>query len=177
MKKMNNRGFMLVESLVVCTFVVSVLIYFYVQFKNINKSFGNNYVYDNVNGLYGVNNISIYLSNLYINDTSFKNIIDNNEINDAPYYKRLYNEGNTTDIECNDYCTKLMNSLNVKKAVIANDNLDNLINNNINDDFYSEKMRDYIKYAKNKKTYEADYRILVEYNDETFASLSIRFES
>ena len=39
MKKMNNRGFLLVESVVVTTFVLTVLVFLFVQFKNLCVNF------------------------------------------------------------------------------------------------------------------------------------------
>lgn len=182
MKKMNNRGFMLVEALVVCTFVVSVLIYFYVQFKNVDKSFDTSYTYDTINGLYAVNNVSNYLDYLYDNDTTFKGIIDNNNVKEAPYYKIIYNSvSNTDDISCSSttYCTNLMESINAKRVMLVDATLDNLLTTTTfnSDTNYSEKLRAYIKQVRREVLYDSDYRIIIEFNDDTFASLAKVFEA
>lgn len=176
MKKMNNKGFLMVEALIVSTFVVSVLIYFFVQFKKVDESFELSYSYNTVNGLYAVNNISMYLDSLY--DNTFNEQISSIKIT-SPYYKVIYN-GNTIDsnyLTCDTYCTNLMTSLNVKQAILASGDLNDLIANTDGDSFFTEKMRDFIKHERSKNLYKLDYKILVQFNDDTFASLDKVFEA
>lgn len=206
MKKMNNKGFLMVEALIVSTFVVSVLIYFFVQFKKVDESFELSYSYNTVNGLYAVNNISMYLDNLYANDNDFKLLVErpnNNEqpvINaSAPYYRVIYNridDENYTCISSQQYCEKLMKSLNIKRAILASGNLDSVLqffkdveNDKFSNDeeekdrmetyynFFTEKMRDFIKHERSKELYSPDYKILVQFNDDTFASIDKVFEA
>lgn len=183
MKKMNNKGFLMVEALIVSTFVVSVLIYFFVQFKKVDASFELSYSYNTVNGLYAVNNISSYLDNLYENNSTFKNIIDNDIIshteNPSIIYKVLYDDGENNEdyLTCDTYCSKLMQSLNVKKAILASGDLNYLIANTDNDTFFTEKMRNFIKQEITREFYISDYKILVQFKDDTFASTDKIFEN
>lgn len=184
MKKMNNKGFLMVEALIVSTFVVSVLIYFFVQFKKVDASFELSYSYNTVNGLYAVNNISVYLDNLYANNNDFKDLINGNIISPVisdttVAYKVIYDGGitNSNYLTCNTYCSNLMTSLNVKKAILASGDLNFLIANTDGDSFFTEKMRDYIKQEISRRLYNSDYKILVQFNDDTFASLDKVFEA
>ncbi|MEG2311383.1 MAG: type II secretion system protein, partial [Bacilli bacterium] len=61
MKKNNNRGFMLIETLICSTFIVGILIVLYTQFERINKSYEDSFKYNTVNNLYLVNNFKMYL--------------------------------------------------------------------------------------------------------------------
>ena len=51
MKKKNNKGFMLVETLIVATFLVTTLLFIYVQFNNITRTYDTSFRYNTVNGL------------------------------------------------------------------------------------------------------------------------------
>ena len=201
MKKMNNKGFLMVEALIVSTFVVTVLIYFFVQFKKVDNSFEISYTYNTVNGLYAVNNISDYLDNLYEQNSDFKNLIDGQVISPVisettVVYKVIYDSDTaTSDLVCDTYCSNLMQSINIKKAILASGDLDALLqffkdveNGNLPTDedekekvktdynFFTEKMRDFIKQEISRNLYQADYKILVQFNDDTFASLDKVFE-
>ena len=195
MKKMNNKGFLMVEALIVSTFVVSVLIYFFVQFKKVDASFELSYSYNTVNGLYAVNNISAYLDNLYETDSDFRDQIKGGSIKlNSPFYKVIYNQidnENFTCISSQVYCGELMQSLNIKSAVLASGDLDALLqffkkvendSSSTNDEknnynFFTEKMRDFIKHERSKELYSPDYKILVQFNDDTFASIDKVFEA
>ena len=50
----------MIEILVVSTFIISVFIYLFVQFRSINHSYQISFKYNTANGLYAVNNIKIF---------------------------------------------------------------------------------------------------------------------
>ena len=62
MKKMNNKGFLLAESLVVSTFVLTVLILLFVQFKTLFSSYEDSYDYNTVEGIYNLNTMKKYIN-------------------------------------------------------------------------------------------------------------------
>ena len=73
MQKKNSNGFMLAETLIVTIFVAGVLIFLFIQFSSLSKSYEESYIYNTVEGLYSLNgfnnllkekNISIYLIEL-----------------------------------------------------------------------------------------------------------------
>ena len=53
--KKNEKGFVLLETLIVTTFVVSTLIFLYTQFSNIKTSYDASFRYNTVEGLYDAN--------------------------------------------------------------------------------------------------------------------------
>jgi hypothetical protein len=62
MKKINNKGFLLAESLITATFVLTVLIYLFSQFKNLMVEYKKNYQYNNVQDIYNLGSISKYIN-------------------------------------------------------------------------------------------------------------------
>ena len=63
--KKRNKGFMLIETLVVSTFIISTLIYLYVQFTNLKKSYDISFRYDTIPGLYSAKEIDKFINNNY----------------------------------------------------------------------------------------------------------------
>ena len=68
MKKRNNKGFVLLETLIVTVFISSVLIFLFVQFNSLNTKYEESNMYNKVEDLYALNNIANYIKedwNLY----------------------------------------------------------------------------------------------------------------
>lgn len=161
MKKMNNKGFMLVETLIVATFLVTTLLFIYVQFNNITRTYDTSFKYNTVNGLYTTKNIIKYISTdgidalkegLTQDGVEFINITDCSET----YFSE------------NNYCSILMDFSNVKTVLFTNENLESLEDNNSGLD---QTIIDFINYINYEKT--PGYRIIIEFDDNTFASLKI----
>ena len=161
MKKMNNRGFMLAETLIVATFLVTTLLFIYIQFNNITKTYDNSFKYNTVNGLYTAKNIIKYISTDGIDSLKTKLAQDGVE------FVNITGCSNTYFTE-NDYCIVLMNSSNVKTVLFTEENLDILKNTTTSLD---QTIVDFIDYIDYEKT--TGYRIIIEFNDNTFASLKI----
>ncbi|HPF82896.1 MAG TPA: hypothetical protein PLV83_01835, partial [Bacilli bacterium] len=64
MKKVNNKGFMLTETLIVSTLLITVLLVVFVQFKNVNKKITNGFKYDKVSSQYNLYNIKLYIEQI-----------------------------------------------------------------------------------------------------------------
>jgi len=62
MKKRNNLGFMLTETLIVSTFVTAALLYMFINFRLIYQNYNRTFSYNTVNSLYAVNQIEKYIS-------------------------------------------------------------------------------------------------------------------
>ena len=62
MNKKNNKGFLLSESLIVSTFVLTVLIFLFTQFKNVIVSQKRSYTYNNVEDIYNLGSMNDFLS-------------------------------------------------------------------------------------------------------------------
>ena len=156
--KKNNQGFMLIEALIMSTLIIGVLVYMFIQFQNISRSYDKSFSYNTVTGLYITNEIKNYLSS-------------NNKIND------LMNSVNAAEkkyIEIKDLDDATWNELlekgNIKTVLFTDESLSKL-KGQYNSSF-SEKLNDYINYVKVSEQ-EDKYRVIIEFNDNTFASLRI----
>ena len=159
MKKNTKNGFVLAETIAVTVVVMTSLVIVYTQFMTVSKSYFRTFNYNSVNNLYLANNIKKFI----INDglDNLKNGLNDNiyiDITSCPtdYFTEYI------------YCQTLLDNLNIKQIIFTKSNLDNLKNNL---DGLSEKMKHFINYI-NYKDNNA-YRIVIEFNDETYATLII----
>lgn len=161
--KKNRQGFTLIETLLVSTFVVGTLIYLFVQFSNIKKTYDIGFERDTVPHLYYVQNIQTYLGN-----TDLSNITSALETND---YIEI--ESCSFTIGSASYCRELMKMAGVSKAIVVTSDLEGFqerLEQGKNP--FSEKMYQYILNLSPPRI-EAN-RIIVEFEDGTVASLQNR---
>ena len=154
----NNKGFMLVEALVMSMIVIGTLTFMYIQFQNISRSYEKSFNYNTVTGLYITNEVKNYLINNSLVDT-YKNEVDNNT---SKYIKI----GDITD----SGFVELKEKGQIKTVILANESLSELKGKKTKD--LSEKFNDFINYLKVDKEGNG-YRLLIEFNDDTYASLRI----
>lgn len=159
MKKNNKKGFVLAETIAVSVIVMTSLVIIYTQFTYLSKSYSRTFTYNSVNNLYLTNNIKEF-----INDDGLNNLITG--LNDKNYID--ITSCSTEYFTEYIYCETLMDNLGVKQVIFTKANLDDL---KTNMDCLSEKMKQFINYINYKNT--NNYRIIVEFNDETYATLTI----
>lgn len=164
MKKVDNKGFMLTELLVTSTLVCTVLIFLYSQFSTVKKSYENSFKYNTVNGLYALSNARDFLLE---NDTYTlkQNLLLNS-------YVDLMDDNNMLILSDPNYWDLLTQKLNIKNIIFTKENLDDLITDldSMPDEF--ENLKKFIRHID----YDPKgnfYRIIAEYNDNTFASLLV----
>ena len=95
MKKRNNLGFMLTETLIVSTFVTVALLYMFINFRLIYQNYNRTFSYNTVNSLYAVNQIEKYISDTDFTTIQTKLISDNTqyiELTSCP--SNLFKESN-----------------------------------------------------------------------------------
>lgn len=162
MKKNDNKGFMLTELLVTATLICTVLIFLYTQFYSVKRSYDNSFRYNTVNGLYALANVRDFLiqNDVYI----LKQNLNTNS------YIDLMN--NPSGINNTEYFHTLVSSLNIKNLFFTNSNLSDLISNlnSLSDDY--EPLKKFIRHIDYDEN-DTRYRLIVEYNDDTFASILI----
>lgn len=170
MKKLDSKGFLLTELLVTATLVSTVLIFLYTQFYTIKRSYDTSFKYNTVNGLYALSNVRSFLeeNDIYIltqglNTTSYIDLKNDN-----------LQTANTT------YFNELMTGLNIKYLIFTNQNIDNLINQINNGTALNSDTNEYEDLKKFIKRIDFDnkdtgnnYRIIAEFNDNTFASILV----
>lgn len=153
-KKMYSEGFMLVETLIVTTFVTSVLIFLFIQFNNLSNNYSDSYSYNTVNDLYALRNVKYYIES----DSTFINSL--NEINKSIYI-------DMTDcnlVEDENYCFKLLEYLNIKKLYIVDNFFDIRLFDKTN-----EPLKKFVQKIKSQGLEK--YRIIGEFNDSTYATI------
>ena len=169
MKKNNNKGFMLVELLIVSVFVATVLTVLFVQFKKINNNYKISFKYDTVESMYLINNIKNRFvtatdSNGY-NLNTYKEFIKNENLK----YEDILNPTNILYNSNDNYFINLLNESNIKNLYIAKKDAKEVM---IIDKKIPIELRNYIKYMR-FKTYNSDCFLIAEFKNGTFASINI----
>jgi len=155
--KKNDRGFMLVEILLVVTVVVTSMIFLYVQISNMDETYDDAFKYNTITSIYAMENIKNFL----IDDgmDKVKSVLNSSNYVDLSNCDTAY-------IENVSYCTMLFENINVKKVYFTKQNVVPL---------YEEDFQDNMKKFIKKISYDNSdsYRLIVEYNDGTFSSTKV----
>ena len=159
MKKMNNRGFLLVESLVVTTFVLTVLVFLFVQFKNLFNSYENSYDYNTVEGIYNLNTFKNYLTSPDVLSVSMNG-----------NYTVIFEGTSCSNVNSfnNDVCNNLGKAMNLKTLIYLDESkLDSLKDSN--DSIFTSSYKDFLKRLKEQSN---DVRLIGQFNDGTYATIT-----
>ncbi len=157
MKKNNDKGFVLAETLIVTAFVAGVLIFIFIEFTAISRNYEESYNYNTVENLYSLNNIKEYIISDY---EAFSNIKEN-----------LNSQKSINLTDCvlftnKDYCSKLFELEQIKNIIITNNYFDS------ND--LSEYDTDFYKFMKSiNSSGNENYRIITSFKDGTYATLRL----
>lgn len=179
--KKDNQGFMLVEALVMSIVIIGVLVFMFIQFRNISRGYDTSFSYDTVPAMYYTNELKEWIiTNGYLYDLEYdlgtedylhvvKYIEEDNEyaffamyIEEDDVYEELYDH--------NSQLESLVDAAEIKNVVIADEGLTGL--KGVYNSEFSEKFNDYINYVKVNGEVNK-YRIVVEFFDGTFASLRL----
>lgn len=161
----NNKGFILAESLIVSTFVLGTLVFLYVQFSNVNKKYDTSFRYNTIEGLYATNHMKTYLM-----ASGYNNMVQYLTTNHLPYID--FTSCSTEYVTENSHCQNLVNVLQIKQILFTKENFTDLKNNITNDSNLSEGMKNFIQ-ATASSLEEERYRLWVEFQDNTYASIKI----
>lgn len=168
MKKRNEKGFVLMETLIVSVFIMTLLVFLFVQFRKIASSYNTTFQYNTVNGLYSAESVSTFLnqdgyedlaSALRTAEADERYYID---IVDCP--SAYFNEKN--------YCDQLFQNLKIVHAYFMSSNMNNFISKL---DFYddmSENTKDFARYVKSD-TNDAQHRLVIEFENNEFATVKL----
>lgn len=157
MKKLNNNGFMLAETLIVSTFVAGVLIFLFIQFTNLGKAYDDSYIYNTPEGLYALEDVKEYIDAdsdllLYIEENiGTKKYID---LTDCSLFKNR------------EYCVNLFELENIDKVFITTNSFDKLSITGYNEDFN-------LFINKIVKEDSEKYRLVASFKNGMFATLRL----
>ena len=153
--KKDNRGFMLVEILLVITVIITSMIFLYVQISNMNDTYEETFNYNTVHSIYAMENIKKFLLADGL-DKIKTSLNDDNKYLDLSDCNSLY-------VNNTSYCTMLFDNINVKNVFFTKQDVSKLY-----DIDFPKEMKKFIKKISYDKT--DTYRLIVEYNDGTFST-------
>ena len=157
MKKMDNKGFTLMEVLIVSVFVTSILVFLFVQFQKINHSYETSFRYNTMNGIYGAETIHQYIS-----QDGYDKLVEALEENilSGVHYVDVTDCPATYFYETN-YCQQLFRSLNVKHVYFTKNDVSSLLRN-ISSHEMSEEAKEFIQYIRTDQQ-DSEFRVIVEF--------------
>ena len=173
MKKSNQKGFMLTETLIVSTFIVSILLFIYVQLRNINANYADSLAYNDVTTIYSAGNIKNFL--LEDNYEELKQYFkDNFSLDpDAPLVYFDLTTCPASVVSETTYCQALLEQLNIKKVIFTDESNEYLLRFLDNDNNLSNNMKQFIKSQKTDGEI-GEYRLYVETSDGKFATIKMK---
>ena len=153
----NNKGFMLLETLIVTSFVSFVLIYLFIQLSNITSNYSDSLNYNTVDDIYALYDLKEYINSDELIITYIENNISDGYINidscDPSIFTDTY------------YCQKLLDYLKIKEFIISKNNLDDI-------DFdllQSTALKKFISTLKS--TNSSEYRIIAIIDNQKYSSI------
>lgn len=160
MKKMSNKGFMLTETLIVSTMLITVLLILYIQFKDVTRSFDESFTYNTVSSSY-----NLHQAKLYIEQSDYSIIAEKLKISN---YVSLESCPGLYFSDVN-YCKTLFEKLGIVKLIVTNENLTSFLNDNDLDNEFN-------KFAKTIEFEKTDgFRVIGYFKDKTYSSIKILY--
>lgn len=162
MKKLNTKGFALVETLIVSVFVMGIFTLLYTNFYPLIGEYEKREGYDTISGVYKTDIIKRFFSNSGIQFSAIKGKLNSPGGNENAQSLNCDNAAAANDPK--KECNQIITELDVDKLYISRYQCK--INLNAISD---EGLKEYIKYkglndASNiSNSYNYDYRIIVKY--------------
>lgn len=159
--KKSNEGFILIETLVVSTFILTTLVFLYVQFSNVKRSYDISFRYNTINDLYYAKELSNYLRS-----DGYQIIAS--QVNSNNYLDI------TNCIYSGELCSKIKDKIKAKQIIYVNSSIIPLQNEIKNNSSLSKFDPEFKKFILNL-TEDSDgrNRLIIEFEDLTFASVTI----
>lgn len=157
MKKKLSGGFVLVETLIVTTFVAGVLIFLFIQLITLSNNYDNSYKYNTVEELYLLRNIKDYILKDLNSLDLIKSEVDEKglvEITDCSMFEEV------------NYCSKLIELSNIKTIFITQNYIDKTLFTD-----YNDELKNFVNRINGEG--ENKYRILAEFNNSRYATIRI----
>lgn len=169
--KKDNKGFLLIETLIVTVFIVSTLIFLFVQFQRIESNYSRTFNYNTVDGLYRLANLRDYAIDNYFDEARIR--LGNTTL---PYLNLStcgqVNNINPMNISEREYCDLLYSTTEVKTLILIDENTTEMVEYLRNITLISEDKKDFIRYI-NFDDEIGRHRLVVEFKDGTFATIKI----
>ena len=158
--KKNNKGFLLAEVITVSVVTIVALVIIYAQFVTVDNSYYKSFKYNNVDKLFLANQLKQFIngdnaSELYsdIENISYADITNC----DAYFIERTY-------------CRNLINTIDAKQVLVTKLDTSSILDKLKENKIVSSDMYTFIS---NNKSLENGYRLIIEFNDNTYATLKL----
>jgi len=191
MKKIDTRGFVMVETIIVAVFVIGICTFLFANFLPLIGDYERVSNYDTVTSKYKVHEIrKMILRDLNKNadlEVLFTNIPSGEGYNKYSNYSvelsdRSIIKNTLCDVlNSTNYCNKLLgeNYLNVKEIYITSFKLSKM-KSSVKALEGNRALKEYIdylpSYSKYSSRYDDYYRLIVVFNDGTMANIEVKYE-
>ena len=139
--KKNNKGFMLVEVIIVTVVVATIMTSLYVVFNRVYNAYDKKSMYSEIDPIYALKMIEDYMLDEEVNN----NFMLNNLINSNKTYTEITCSIGSTDF--NSYCNAVFEEYNVNKIYLVENTLTAL--NSLKSKVTNQTFKDYIDYLLN----------------------------
>lgn len=169
--KKNNKGFTLIETLVVSSFIVGILIFLFSQFSKLKTSYEASFEYNTIPALYKAKNINRYINTS--GSSILRSFVDTNpngfvDITACP----------ESYLDKTDFCIELLDRLGAVSVVVVKestykDKFQSYLKNN--PDSYHQKLYTFVKQLSTRQDNFNGYRIIAEFENDNFASVKLTY--
>ena len=154
--KKTNCGFLMVETLVVGVFILTVLVILFLQFKNLVDNYNKSYNYNTVEGIYSLN--------------AFKKYTSQNTIKLNSPYVLIGNSEGCEDLPNKEFCTALMTAGDFKTVLYTSSDVKEFKTylKKTKDPNISEGLKTFISQINDKPNRQ---RLIAEFKNGTYATI------
>ncbi len=169
MSKKNNKGFLLAESLIVSTFVLTIITLIFIQFKNLMVNNKRHYTYNSIENIYNLGSLAEYLK---ANENPSNNLNKALSTSANKYYK-VYDGTSCKAAVLNSGmqsgCNTLAASMDLKYVIYTDSNVETVKSSITNID---QDMRDFIEKI-DATTVNGKGRLFAKFKDGSFATIAM----
>lgn len=163
MAKFNNKGFFLVETIVITGVITAFLVIFYFQISNLYHNYERNAKFNSVDAIHAAYGVKTYLDQT---DTS-------NLISAFNSSGQLIYEITRFTFDTTEYYPSLLNYYKIEKIYISQYNINDVVTNYALYDIDAEFL-DYIRTLKVNDSKDNTYRIIIILKNSDYGSVLIR---
>lgn len=164
----NNKGFIIAETMIVASIVAITVITIYGQFSSVYTNYQERAKYENVDSLYKTNDVKEMIKEDSLN--YFALSLDYNDKNSNMPYVDI---SSCTEFLNPDYCLKYKELVGIDRMLFTYYDVSKLLKFDTYSNNFSSLMLDYIEYLSGNIVPKEGYRIIVEFKDDTFASIKV----
>lgn len=189
MKKIDNKGFVIVETIIVAVFIIGICTFLFANFIPLIGEYERVEKYDTLEKKYKTNEIrKMILMEL---DNSNEEIFTSTSSSVYKIYSTVKTKEGEKEVTTNEicgylksvnYCNTLLGEdfMNVKSVVVTPFKLSDFKSLAKSSNKFTKAEKQYIdylpSYKKYSSRYDSYYRILVFYNDGEFSNIEVHYE-